>query len=491
MPAVTGAAGTDSASWVGVDGAPSSNHFLIQTGTMQKPGVGYWAWWDLLPGVPSPSTPITAPGGALEPVAPGDSMFASVEEVQPGTWTVYLVDKTQGWYFRRNFAYSGPGTSAEWIEEAPLVNGQQSVPADFGTVGFSGTGVYGDFGNGTGWWTTEMTASNEEDIVNAAGTRILAAPGAPSAPAAGGQSFTDTYILPPSAPVGLDGNQNGSSVDLTWDPSATTGGLPIQAYIVGELSGGSYVPITKVSGTSATLTGAVAGVPYTLAVAAVNAGGWPSPYSSPITVIPSATTTTTAPLSTTTTTAVPLSTPGAPGAPQAVASGPGQVTVSWVPPTATGGYPITGYFVTAHRVGGQEKTVYARTPRLRLFGLPTGTYYFTVNALGPGGMGAPSGSSAFVKIVDAQPKVFVTPPGPRFDPGEVTIRVTTNIPGARVQIFDQPFAARRFFSKAVATAGPSASGNGVVELNVHVVKTNRFYATVDNVRSNVVTAVVY
>jgi Peptidase A4 family len=36
------------------------------------------------------------------------------------------------------FAYNGPGTSAEWIEEAPAVSGQPSVLANFGTAQFTG-----------------------------------------------------------------------------------------------------------------------------------------------------------------------------------------------------------------------------------------------------------------------------------------------------------------------------------------------------------------
>lgn len=291
VPAVSGAPGTDSSSWVGVDGVGSPD--LIQTGTTQKPGVGYSAWWEILP---APEVTIRTPTGAAAPVAPGDSMLASVEEVQPGTWTIYIADQTQNWYFQSNFSYSGPGASAEWVEEAPNDNGQQTSPANFGTVSFSETGVYGNFGSGPGWYTTDMTAANEVDMMNSS-AQILAAPSAPTTPASGGQSFSDTYILPPDPPSGLTANASASNVELTWQAPTFSGGLPTQTYIVGQQQpDGSYSPVGTVSSTSTTLSGSTPGATYTFAVAAENTGGWVSSYSLPATVtVPAAPPPTTSP----------------------------------------------------------------------------------------------------------------------------------------------------------------------------------------------------
>lgn len=280
VPAVTGAVGTDSATWVGVDGA--SNSDLIQTGTAQTPGGGYSAWWEILPAV---SVTITDAAGSPAPVRPGDSMLASVQEVHAGTWAIYIADQTQGWYFQQNFSYSGPGTSAEWIEEAPTDNGQQTAPADFGTVDFSDTGVYEGTASSPGWYATDLTASNEIDMVDAAGTHVLAAPSSPSAPSGNGQTFRDSYILPPLPPTGLTGSWTGSAIDLTWTPPTDTGGLPIQRYIVErQAPDGSSSTVGTTTATSLTVGGAVPGTPYTFAVAAENAGAWVSPSSAPVTV---------------------------------------------------------------------------------------------------------------------------------------------------------------------------------------------------------------
>ncbi|MST34807.1 hypothetical protein GHK86_19025, partial [Acidimicrobiaceae bacterium USS-CC1] len=280
VPAVAGAVGTDSATWVGVDGA--SNSDLIQTGTAQTPGGGYSAWWEILPAV---SVTITDAAGSPAPVRPGDSILASVQEVHAGTWTIYIADQTQGWYFQQNFSYSGPGTSAEWIEEAPTDNGQQTAPADFGTVDFSDTGVYEGSGSSPGWYATDLTASNEIDMVNATGTHILAAPGSPSAPSGNGQAFRDSYILPPSSPTGLTGSWTGSGIYLTWAPPSDTGGLPIQRYIVErQAPDGSSSTVGTTTGTSLTVGGAMPGAAYTFAVVAENAGAWMSPSSAPVTV---------------------------------------------------------------------------------------------------------------------------------------------------------------------------------------------------------------
>jgi hypothetical protein len=113
---------------VGVDGA--SNSSLIQTGTTQQSSPGftnYFAWYEILP---SASIEVFS-------VSPGDQMDASVQEASPGTWTIAIRDVTSGQTFSEPFSYSGPQSSAEWIEEAPTVDNDQATLANFGYVEFT------------------------------------------------------------------------------------------------------------------------------------------------------------------------------------------------------------------------------------------------------------------------------------------------------------------------------------------------------------------
>ena len=128
VPTVSATAGaTYSSSWVGIDGFNNSN--LIQTGTEQDYYGGaahYYAWWEILP---APETVISS-----MTVHPGDTMTASVTRVSTGVWTIAINDGSQ--HFSIQEAYSGPLTSAEWIEEAPSVGGRTATLAHYGSTVF-------------------------------------------------------------------------------------------------------------------------------------------------------------------------------------------------------------------------------------------------------------------------------------------------------------------------------------------------------------------
>lgn len=113
-----------SSQWVGIDGFNNSS--LIQTGTESDYVQGaarYDAWWEILPAAETviPSLP----------VRPGDAMSASVTSNGNGTWTITIRDTTTGGSFSTVQAYSGPQTSAEWIEEAPTVGGRIATLAQY------------------------------------------------------------------------------------------------------------------------------------------------------------------------------------------------------------------------------------------------------------------------------------------------------------------------------------------------------------------------
>jgi hypothetical protein len=130
-----------------------NNTSLIQAGTAQDTANGtarYDDWYEILP----------ANETLIATVAPGDHIQASITEDSPGTWTIAITDSTSGQSFSQTFAYSGPGASAEWIEEAPKVNGQQSVVANFGTVQFTGMAWAGSNPSSVGNLTLNMADSS-------------------------------------------------------------------------------------------------------------------------------------------------------------------------------------------------------------------------------------------------------------------------------------------------------------------------------------------
>jgi hypothetical protein len=161
VPAVAATSSASySSAWIGVDGFNDSN--LIQTGTEEDYYSGsahYDAWWEILPAAETEISPTTYP------VAPGDQMKASIYEttttVKSGRrgatehdWVVNLSDTTKGWSFTTTQAYSGAGTSAEWIMEAPEVNGKIATLAHYTTTPVNGNG---DFDN-AGILTTEVSS---------------------------------------------------------------------------------------------------------------------------------------------------------------------------------------------------------------------------------------------------------------------------------------------------------------------------------------------
>ena len=103
----------DVGEWVGIDGA--SNNSLIQAGVGQRydpsaNSVDTYAWWEILPAL---STPIPMN------VSPGDEMNVTIGQLSGTLWAISITDETTGEHFLIDQDYTGPGTSAEWIVEAP------------------------------------------------------------------------------------------------------------------------------------------------------------------------------------------------------------------------------------------------------------------------------------------------------------------------------------------------------------------------------------
>jgi Peptidase A4 family len=118
---------TYSSSWAGIDGFNNSD--LIQAGTEQDYYSGsahYFAWWEILPAA---ETRISLSVNA------GDHVSVSIARGSSGTWTITLTDARSG-SFMTTKSYAGPGTSAEWIQEAPTVGGRLATLAKYGSATF-------------------------------------------------------------------------------------------------------------------------------------------------------------------------------------------------------------------------------------------------------------------------------------------------------------------------------------------------------------------
>jgi hypothetical protein len=125
VPSVSPTHGSSySSAWVGIDGFNNSD--LIQTGTESDYYNGsahYDAWWEILPAAETPISSFA--------VHPGDVMTATITKGSGSSWTITIKDVTSGGSFTTTQNYTGPGTSVEWIEEAPTVGGRVATLAHY------------------------------------------------------------------------------------------------------------------------------------------------------------------------------------------------------------------------------------------------------------------------------------------------------------------------------------------------------------------------
>jgi hypothetical protein len=116
---VAGAPGDGQVSeWVGVDGASPSDTSLIQAGVAesadpQNPGgVSIQPWWEILPAA--------ATNISTVPVSAGDRVTVTIWHLSGTSWEIKLTDDTNGQsYTTPPEQFTGAGSSAEWIVEAP------------------------------------------------------------------------------------------------------------------------------------------------------------------------------------------------------------------------------------------------------------------------------------------------------------------------------------------------------------------------------------
>jgi len=115
--------------WVGIDGW--GNNSLIQAGVTQYPDPSdpgtfhIQPWWTVLP---TDGVAINISGMT---VSAGDEVTINIAQVAGTQWDIQLVDDTNGQNFTTEQTYGGPGGSAEWIAEAPVVGGRVAQLAPY------------------------------------------------------------------------------------------------------------------------------------------------------------------------------------------------------------------------------------------------------------------------------------------------------------------------------------------------------------------------
>jgi hypothetical protein len=177
VPKVNATGTSSDATWVGIGGV-TSNH-LIQTGTRavvnNNGQVSYQAWYEMLP---ASSRKIQLP------INPGDSITASIAQQSANQWTIFLRDITTGQNYQTNVTYAASLSSAEWIEEMPVL-GRSFIPLDnFGSVQFSALSTVKD-----GTALTPAQANAQSIVMVNYSDQALAQP---SALGSDGASFTVT-----------------------------------------------------------------------------------------------------------------------------------------------------------------------------------------------------------------------------------------------------------------------------------------------------------
>lgn len=130
-------------------------------------------------------------------------------------------------------------------------------------------------------------------------------------------------VSPPSAPTSVNATVGDGQANVSWSPPESDGGTPIAGYTATTTRGSHSCTTTT---TSCVISGLANGTSYWVGVQASNAVGV-GPASSPF---------------------VSVTPFGVPSPPSGVTASPGggQVTLRWIPPTATGGSPVTGYTAT-------------------------------------------------------------------------------------------------------------------------------------------------
>ncbi|GAA2000776.1 G1 family glutamic endopeptidase [Catenulispora subtropica] len=202
MPAYS-TTGYYSSIWSGIGGGfNAGNGALIQSGTAEDVNASgqasYYAWYEIVGGTHDT-------GGEIRinnlPVHPGDAVGSGVEWTPSGGAILGVCNfSTGGGCINFTLASSAPGTSEEWIVEAPYFNGVLPL-ADFHSVNFVNA-----------CWQTTFQSTGTCSSIAAGGPQpisleqyVFKAYQVLAQPQGGltnnGQNFTDYYIPPERCPT--------------------------------------------------------------------------------------------------------------------------------------------------------------------------------------------------------------------------------------------------------------------------------------------------
>jgi hypothetical protein len=177
-----------SANWAGIGGYSSTD--LIQAGVAEdsvpsNPLLGdqYYAWYELLPG---DSVPLTGCSGDSScSVSPGDVVSVDIFQTADNVWTIDVSDSGHWSWTDTGVPYTSTHSSAEWILEAPQVDGLPTLVAGDGTSYFGPTSTY-TVGSGA----PQTIASGDPTQIDLTTPEVSTVSLAtPSALASDGQSF--------------------------------------------------------------------------------------------------------------------------------------------------------------------------------------------------------------------------------------------------------------------------------------------------------------
>jgi hypothetical protein len=188
----------DSSTWAGIGGGfNSGSGALVQAGVSSDIAVGgaasYYPWYEIVGG--SGDTGHEVPVTNLA-VHPGDTVSATSywAPIDGGYAQWALCNMTENVCVDFAHPSSATGTSAEWIQEAPLVNGSVAAEPNFGSLTFT-TACWVETWPGTCVPASTGASLSAIDLyLDAFGSeQLVAAPGPLSA---SGSQFTDYFYQP-------------------------------------------------------------------------------------------------------------------------------------------------------------------------------------------------------------------------------------------------------------------------------------------------------